>query len=149
MRESGFEIAKNLNLDVSEEREPKQPAFLARTAWIQDHDNQRALLDAFSERAVEEESLTFFYAKRTPLADDDRRVIIAVGLLKHKGKVEQYKYATDAPKGHLRAMMWERPIQHSIRQDAANPISWAGSLCLITRSSNARPKMTRSIPLSS
>lgn len=130
LRESGFEIAKNLNLDVSEEREPKQPAFLARTAWIQDHDNQRALLDAFSERAVEEESLTFFYAKRTPLADDDRRVIIAVGLLKHKGKVEQYKYATDAPKGHLRAMMWERPIQHSIRQDAANPGHFVGGIVM-------------------
>lgn len=130
LRESGFEIAKNLNLEVSEEREPKQPAFLARTAWIQDHDNQRALLDAFSERAVEEESLTFFYAKRTPLADDDRRVIIAVGLLKHKGKVEQYKYATDAPKGHLRAMMWERPIQHSIRQDAANPGHFVGGIVM-------------------
>lgn len=130
LRESGFEIAKNLNLDVSEEREPKEPAFLARTAWIQDHENQRALLDAFSERAVEEKSLTFFYAKRTPLADDDRRVIIAVGLLKHKGKVEQYKYAADAPKGHLRAMMWERPIQHSIRPDAANPGHFVGGIVM-------------------
>lgn len=130
LRESGFEIAKNLNLDVSEEREPKEPAFLARTAWIQDHDNQRALLDAFSERAVVEETLTFFYAKRTPLADDDRRVIIAVGLLKHKGKVEQYKYAADAPKGHLRAMMWERPIQHSIRPDPANPGHFVGGIVM-------------------
>jgi hypothetical protein len=130
LRESGFEIAKNLGLDVSEEREPNEPAFLARTAWIQDHENQRALLDAFSERAVEEESLTFFYAKRTPLADDDRRVIVAVGLLKHKGKVEQYKYAKDAPKGHLRAMMWERPIQHSIRPDAANPGHFVGGIVL-------------------
>ena len=130
LRESGFEIAKNLDLDVSEEREPKEPAFLARTAWIQDHENQRALLDAFSERAIEEESLIFFYAKRTPLADDDRRVIIAVGLLKHKGKVEEYKYAKDAPKGHLRAMMWERPIQHSLRPDATNPGHFVGGIVM-------------------
>jgi hypothetical protein len=130
LRESAYEIAKNLDLDVSEEREPTEPAFLARTDWIQNHDNQRALLDAFSARAVEEESLTFFYAKRTPLADDDRRAIVAVGLLKHKGKVEQYKYAKDAPKGHLRAMMWERPIQHSIRPDAANPGHFVGGIVL-------------------
>ena len=130
LRESGFEIAKNLDLDVSAEREPKEPAFLARTAWIQDHENQSALLDAFSERAVEDVSLTFFYTKRTPLADDDRRVIVAVGLLKHKGKVGQYKYAKDAPKGHLRAMMWERPIQHSIRPDATNRGYFVGGIVL-------------------
>ncbi|HEX4077293.1 MAG TPA: AAA family ATPase [Rhizomicrobium sp.] len=130
LRESGFELAKTLDLDVSEEREPKEPAFLARTAWVQDHENQRALLDAFSERAIEDESLTFFYAKRTPLADDDRRVIVAVGLLKHKGQVAQYKYAKDAPKSHLRAMMWERPIQHSIRPDAANPGHFVGGIVL-------------------
>lgn len=130
LRESGFAIAENLALDVSKEREPTEPAFLARTAWVQDHDNQRALLDAFSARAVEEQSLVFFYAKRTPLADDDRRVIVAVGLLKHKGKVEQYRYAKDAPKGHLRAMMWERPIQHSLRPDAANPGHFVGGIVL-------------------
>lgn len=130
LRESGFAIAENLALDVSKEREPTEPAFLARTAWVQNHDNQRALLDAFSARAVEDQSLVFFYAKRTPLADDDRRVIVAVGLLKHKGKVEQYRYAKDAPKGHLRAMMWERPIQHSLRPDAANPGHFVGGIVL-------------------
>ncbi|WP_294539492.1 AAA family ATPase [uncultured Rhodoblastus sp.] len=130
LRENAFKIAKDRDLDVSEEREPTEPAFLARTDWIQDHENQRVLLDAFSARAVEEKSLTFFYAKRTPLADDDRRVIVAVGLLKHKGKVEQYKYAKDAPKGHLRSMMWERPIQHSIRPDAANPGHFVGGIVL-------------------
>jgi hypothetical protein len=64
LRESGFAIAEKLALDVSKEREPTEPAFLARTAWVQDHDNQRALLDAFSARAVEDQSLVFFYAKR-------------------------------------------------------------------------------------
>jgi AAA domain/UvrD-like helicase C-terminal domain len=130
LRESGYDIAKNLNLDVNPEREPTDPPFLARTSWIQNHENQRVLLDAFAARAIEDESLTFFYAKRTPLADDDRRVIVGVGLLKHKGKVEQYKYASGAPKDHLRAMMWERPIQHSIRPDVANPGSYVGGIIL-------------------
>jgi len=53
LRESAYEIAKNFDLDVSEEREPTEPAFLARTDWIQNHDNQRALLDAFSVRVNE------------------------------------------------------------------------------------------------
>ncbi len=97
---------------------------------IQNHDNQQVLLDAFAEQCVEKESLVFFYAKRTPLADDDRRVIVAVGLLSHKGKVEQYDYDTQAPKGHLRAMMWERQIQHSIRPDKNNPGHFIGRIVL-------------------
>ena len=74
LRETAYEIAKELNLDISQEREPTDPPFLQRTDWIQDHENQRALLDGFAQRCVPNQSLTFFYAKRTPLADDDRRV---------------------------------------------------------------------------
>jgi hypothetical protein len=88
--ENAYDIAKELELDVSQDREPTEPAFLARTDWVQNHDNQQVLLDAFADRCVEGESLVFFYAKRTPLADDDRRVIVAVGLLAHKGKIDQY-----------------------------------------------------------
>ncbi|SFP37404.1 UvrD-like helicase C-terminal domain-containing protein [Bradyrhizobium sp. Ghvi] len=130
LRENAYDIANEFELDVSEDREPTEPAFLAKTDWVQNHDNQQVLLDAFSERCVENESLVFFYAKRTPLADDDRRVIVAVGLLSHKGKVEQYDYDRRAPKGHLRAMMWERPIQHSIRPDKDNPGHFVGGIVL-------------------
>ena len=130
LRENAYDIAKDLGLEVSEDREPTEPKFLARTDWVQNHDNQQVLLDAFAERCVEKESLVFFYAKRTPLADDDRRVIVAVGLLSHKGKVEQYDYARQAPTGHLRAMMWERPIQHSIRPDKNNPGHFIGGIVL-------------------
>jgi hypothetical protein len=130
LRENAYELAKQLELDVSPEREPTMPAFLKRTDWVQNHDNQQVLLDAFSQRCVEGESLVFFYAKRTPLADDDRRVIVAVGLLSHKGKVDQYTYDKAAPKDHLRAMMWERPIQHSIRPDKKNPGHFIGGIVL-------------------
>ena len=79
---------------------------------------------------LRENAYDIAYAKRTPLADDDRRVIVAVGLLSHKGKVEQYDYDTKAPKGHLRAMMWERPIQHSIRPDNNSPGHFIGGIVL-------------------
>lgn len=130
LRENAYDIADEFGLDVSEDREPTDPPFLANTDWVQNHDNQQVLLDAFAARCVESESLIFFYAKRTPLADDDRRVIVAVGLLSHKGKVQQYDYDRGAPKEHLRAMMWERPIQHSIRPDKDNPGHFVGGIVM-------------------
>lgn len=86
LRENAYEIAKELELEVIQDREPTDPPFLARTDWVQNHDNQEILLDAFAQRCVERESLVFFYAKRTPLADDDRRVIVAVGSFLIRGK---------------------------------------------------------------
>jgi hypothetical protein len=130
LRESAYELAKEFNLDVSPEREPTNPAFLTRTDWIQNDENQRALLDGFAARCIDHESLVFFYAKRTPLADDDRRVIVAVGMLAHKGNVAQYQYDRNAPKDHLRAMMWERPFQHSIRPDRTNLGHFTGGIVL-------------------
>ena len=49
LKESGFEIAKDLELDADPEREPDSPNWLARTSWIQGFANQEALLDAFGE----------------------------------------------------------------------------------------------------
>lgn len=130
LRENAYSIAEELDLDVSPEREPDDPPFLKNTDWVQNHDNQQILLDAFAGRCVEQESLVFFYAKRTPLADDDRRIIVAVGILTHKGGVAQYNYEPSAPKDHLRAMMWERPIQHSIRPDKINLGHYVGGIVL-------------------
>ena len=130
LRENAYKIAKELNLDVSQEREPTDLPFLKRTDWVQDYENQRALLDGFAERCVPDKSLTFFYAKRTPLADDDRRVIVGVGMLVHKGDVSQYDYEPAAPKTHLRSMIWERAIQHSIRPDRVNPGHYVGGIIL-------------------
>jgi hypothetical protein len=115
LKDSGFEIAKELEFEAYKDREPDSPDWLARTNWIQGFTNQEALLEAFAAPLVEEESLVLFYATRTPLCDDERRVLLGGALLNKKHDLQEYTY-DNAPKGALRAMVWERPIQHSIRR---------------------------------
>ena len=114
LRGSGFEIAEELELPATLEREPTEPDFLTRTSWIQHHDSQRAMLDAFAAPLIEGRSLVLFYATRTPLADDDRRVLLGAAMLEKKHGIVEYDYKP-GPSGRLRAMAWERAIQHSLR----------------------------------
>lgn len=115
LKESGFKIADELELEADKEREPDSPDWLGRTSWIQGFANQEALLDAFAAPLIEDESLVLFYATRTPLCDDERRVVLGGALLSKKHDLQEYTYG-DAPKSAIRAMVWERPIQHSIRR---------------------------------
>ncbi|WP_166143198.1 AAA family ATPase [Methylosinus sp. RM1] len=114
LKESGFAIADELELEADKDREPDSPDWLARTSWIQGFGNQEALLDAFAAPLIEDESLVLFYATRTPLCDDERRVVLGGALLSKKHGLQEYTY-DNAPKLAIRAMVWERPIQHSIR----------------------------------
>ena len=114
LKESGFEIAENLELDAHPDREPQDPPWLKRTNWIQGFSNQRMLLDAFAQPLEEEESLVLFYATRTPLCDDERRVLLGAALLRKKHDLTEYPY-DESKNGELRTMVWERPVQHSLR----------------------------------
>jgi hypothetical protein len=115
LKKSGFELAQEMELGASLDFEPSEPEFLKRTSWIQQHQNQRALLEAFASPLVNEKSLVLFYTPRTPLCDDERRVLVAAAVLTKKNDITEYDYEGGAPKGRLRAMVWERSIQHSIR----------------------------------
>lgn len=95
-------------LDVDEDREPD----LGYTAnWIHEAENQKNLLNAFAGHLQAENSLTFFYAKHVPFVEGTDRIIIGVGKVKAIGKLDEYDRNGDGPAG----MIWERPIQHSIR----------------------------------
>ncbi len=126
LKDSGFAIAEELELGASPEREPEAPDWLGRTSWIQGFSNQEALLEAFSTPLIEEESLVLFYAVRTPLCDDERRVILGGALVKKKHNLAEYPYKQKAP---LRAMIWERPIQHSLRP-ARDGVGFTGGFML-------------------
>lgn len=102
------------NLDLDETREPE---LNFDTSWIQQRDNHQSLLNTFFGHIKPRESLCFFYAKQTPLVEDSRRVIVAVGRVSHIGDNHEYKYACPESKAPLRALLWERIIQHSIRPD--------------------------------
>ena len=105
-----WELAQEQNLNVTQEREPIGDSYLKN--WVQNHENQKEILDSFFNSIKLDSSLCFFYAKQTPLADDERRVIVGVGQVKYIGSAIEYDCKK---KDGFRSYIWERTIQHSIR----------------------------------
>ena len=103
-------LAERLKLGWIPDREPD---LKFDTAWVQQRDNQLALLDTFFGALRPEESLCFFYAKRTPLSEQSRRVIVGVGRVLSIGQATEYAYSVANPP--LRCVLWEHNIGHSIR----------------------------------
>jgi ATP-dependent exoDNAse (exonuclease V) alpha subunit len=103
-------------LDVQAEREPD---LGFANNWIQNHENQIALLDCFAGHLRPEQSLCFFYAKKVPFVEDygASRILIGVGRVLHVAPSVEYKYTTKDLKNKLRSVLWERMVQHSIRPD--------------------------------
>lgn len=103
-------LVDKLQLGFVPDREPELPFA---TAWVQELQNQLVMLDTFFGAVQPTVSLCFFYAKRTPLAEDPRRVIVGVGRVLSVGPHTEYKYTTK--KTPLRCVLWERNVVHSIR----------------------------------
>ncbi len=116
MSEDMVRLGEEHALDVKVEREPD---LGFETIWVQDHRNQRALLDCFTSHLRPEASLCFFYAKKVPFVEDygASRVLIGVGRVQHVAPVVEYNYATKNLDGMLRSVLWERTVKHSIRPD--------------------------------
>lgn len=113
-------MAEQLKLDYLTEREPDLSVndgwSSNNTSWVQEGQNQQIMLDTFFSAAQPDKSLVFFYAKRTPMVDDNRRVIVGVGRLKQVASAAtEYKYAKDRPADSISGFLWERNLQHSIR----------------------------------
>ncbi len=104
--------ANELKLGYERKREPK---LSFKSAWIQDRENQLVMLDTFFGALEAQTSLCFIYAKRTPLSEDTRRVIVGVGRVISVGESTEYRYSTSEP--GLRGMLWERDVRHSIRPE--------------------------------
>lgn len=109
-------IAERLKLGWVPDREPKirnPQGNQVETAWVQERENQLALLDTFFGALQPAKSLCFFYAKRTPLSEQSRRVIVGVGRVLSIGEVTEYAYTENNPP--LRCALWERNVNHSVR----------------------------------
>ncbi|WP_254699780.1 AAA family ATPase [Trinickia violacea] len=109
-----------LQLGYQTEREPDLTVNKGwekdKKTWVQEGTNQRVILDTFFSVAKPNESLVFFYAKRTPLIEDARRVIIGVGRVKSVSAPIEYHYlGGQKPKDNISGYLWERNIEHSIR----------------------------------
>ncbi len=102
-------LVEEHDLDFDERREPE---LSFEPAWVQELSNQKALLDCFFGFIKPEKSLCFFYAKRVPFVEDNRRVIIGVGRVTDVGEAMEYDYNGDGP---TKSLIWDRLIYHSIR----------------------------------
>jgi len=119
LRERMETLGEEHDLDVQADREPD---LGFETPWVQEYLNQTALLDCFAGHLKPEQSLCFFYAKQVPFVEDSAgiRILVGVGRVLHIGTAQEYAYNTKNLNGKLRAMLWERMIQHSIRPDFQN-----------------------------
>lgn len=94
----------------------REPQLAFDTVWVNDFENQQVMLDTFFGALQPDRSLIFLYVKRTPLADDPRRVLVGVGRITNVGPGQEHAYSGDT-RGKLRGLMWERAVSHSIRPD--------------------------------
>ena len=115
-KDDAQQIADSLALPFDVDREPDLDF---ETVWVNDFENQQIMLDTFFGALQPESSLIFLYAKRTPLADDPRRVLIGAGRITQVGRAQEHKYSGDTS-GKLRGLIWERAVSHSIRPDGTD-----------------------------
>ena len=108
MRNNFEEYRDKLELDVDASREPD---LGYSTNWVHESRNQTALLNGFAAHLRRDDSLCLFYAKHVPFVEGTSRILVGVGRAKDIGRLTEYERSGDGPRG----MIWERPIQHSIR----------------------------------
>jgi len=116
-KEDAQDIADKLELRSFDLTREPQLAF--DTVWVNNFDNQQIMLDTFFGALAPETSLIFLYAKRTPLADDPRRVLVGVGRITSVGLAQEHAYSGDVS-GKPRGLMWERAVSHSIRPEGCD-----------------------------
>ncbi len=104
-------IAAEFGVEFDSNLEPE--LRMGKTAWVQQRDNQLALLDTFFSALTPNQTLCFLYAKATPLSDDPRRVIIGVGRVRHVDPHREYEHKSDT---YPSSVIWERNVHHSIRE---------------------------------
>ncbi len=108
MRENIDRLAEELDIDCDAQREPE---LGYESNWVHEATNQTALLDAFAGHLRKEQSLCLFYAKHVPFVEGTGRILVGAGRIKELGPIVEYAREGAGPPG----MVWERPMQHSIR----------------------------------
>ena len=110
------EKAEQLDIPYDHELEPN---LNFDNAWVQQFDNQKAILDTFIKPIVPGSSLVFIYAKNIPFIDTTSRILIGVGHISKIGNLTEYNYDNTKPI-NFRSNLWERPVYHTIRNDFKN-----------------------------
>ena len=139
-RDEAVDLAQLWALDFDQAFEDRADEPLTgnwRPEWVQDHRNQRVLLDAFFSAVVRDVSLVFFYAKDLPLIEREeggpRRMIVGAALATEIGREQQW---LEREPGHISALMWERDVAHTLRPldgydaDDREGSYWSGGVLL-------------------
>ena len=113
MRERVNHLLNQVDLDVDMSREPD---LNYNTTWWHEGNNQESLLDAFAGHLRPKDSLCLFYAKHVPFVEGTARVLIGAGRITAIKELTEY----DRTSTGMRGLLWERPVQHSIRPSAAD-----------------------------
>lgn len=101
-----LEAELELGADIS-----REPELGYESQWVHEAQNQTSLLEGFSAHLRGEESLCLFYAKHVPFSEGTGRILVGAGRIKEIGPLTEYNRSGEG----MRGMLWERPIQHSIR----------------------------------
>ena len=116
-----YSLVERYGIDSAPEHEPDEPGWLSARPWIQGEKNQAALLNAFFGALKPKQSLIFAYAKRIPLIDDNRCMLIGVGRITSVGELQEWDYDPPQHEG-LRSYLWERSVGHTIRPDGKDGV---------------------------
>ena len=112
LKENAKDKTNQFDLNYDEGREPTLDwAANGNDSWVQEINNQKALLNCFFEHLKVETSLIFFYAKQVPFVEDSGRVLAGVGKIKKIVPSEAYNGSNK----RFGAAYWEHMILHSIR----------------------------------
>lgn len=108
MRENMGDYRDLYELDIDENREPD---LGYQSNWVHEVVNQQSLLNGFAAHLRKDDSLCFFYAKYVPFVEGTGRILIGAGRVKELLALKEY----DRNGKGMQGMVWERPVQHSIR----------------------------------
>ena len=115
LKENAKDKTNLYDLNYDEGREPTLDwATNGKDSWVQEINNQKALLNCFFEHLKAETSLIFFYAKQVPFVEDSGRVLAGVGKIKKIIPSEAYEGSNK----RFGAAYWEHMVLHSIRPNA-------------------------------
>lgn len=117
LKQNAKDKTEFFDLNFDDAREPHLDwASNGGDNWVQEYNNQKALLNCFFEHLQEEISLVFFYAKQVPFVESSERVLAGVGRINKIIPSEKY----EGSNGRFGAAYWEHMILHSIRKDGKN-----------------------------
>ncbi|HEX8393458.1 MAG TPA: AAA family ATPase [Longimicrobium sp.] len=118
-REAAPDIARRWGIAYDQSLEDAADRLMGWSSdWVQDHRNQRALLDSFFSAIRPRESIILIYAKDIPLLEDrapGARILVGAGRIEEVGPIQEWPYNCDQVAAPLRSYLWERAVHHSIR----------------------------------